>query len=83
MQQIARVGYVVNDLRRNWPAIWMTILLARSVTGNRTFRPDAPQSSRAAFTVRELRTLAHDARLRNCRINRHHEGFRMVLGPET
>ena len=27
--------------------------------------------------------LAHDARLRNCRINRHHEGFRMVLGPET
>ena len=79
MQQIARVGYIVNDLRRNWSAIWMTNLLARTVFRSPIFRQDASQSCRAAFTIRELRTMGREAGLRNFRINRHQAGFRMVL----
>lgn len=79
MQKIARVSYIVNDLRRNWPAIGMTNLLARTVMRSRIFRHDAPQSCRAAFTIRELRTMARQAGLRNFRIKRHQAGFRMVL----
>ena len=79
MQEIARLGYIVNDLRRNWASIWMTHLLASTVIRSRIFRQDAPQSCRAAFTIRELRTMAKQAGLQNFRIKRHQMGFRMVL----
>ena len=79
MQQIARVGYLVNDLRRNWPAIWMTDLLARTVIRSPIFRQDASQSCWAAFAIRELREMARQAELGNFRIKRHQAGFRFVL----
>jgi SAM-dependent methyltransferase len=79
IQELARVGYAVNDLRRNWPAIWSTELLVHTVIRSKIFRHDAPQSCRAAFTVRELQTLAEQAGLRRFQVNRHHWFFRMVL----
>jgi len=79
IQEIARVAYTVNDLRRNWMAIWTTEILARTVIRSAIFRNDAPQSCRAAFTVDELRGMAEQAGLRNFQINRHHAVFRMVL----
>jgi SAM-dependent methyltransferase len=79
IQELARVGYIVNDLRRNWGAIWLTELLARTLVNSDIFRHDAPHSCRAAFTVAELRDLAALAGLSNHQIQRHHLCFRMVL----
>lgn len=79
MSEIARVGFVLNDLRRNWCAIWATELLARTVLRSPILRHDAPQSCRAAFTVGELRDMARRAGLEHFQVNRHHAMFRMVL----
>jgi 2-polyprenyl-3-methyl-5-hydroxy-6-metoxy-1,4-benzoquinol methylase len=79
MQQIARIGYVVSDLRRNWLAVWLAELLARTVITSEVLRHDGTQSCRAAFTVEELRTMAQEAGLKHFRIKRHHGVFRMVL----
>jgi SAM-dependent methyltransferase len=79
VQEMSRLGYVVNDLRRNWLAIWSTELLTRTVIRSPIVGHDAPQSCRAAFTVGELRALAQQAGLNRFQINRHQWFFRMVL----
>ena len=79
IHQVARRGYVVNDLRRNWLAIWLAELLAPALVRSSMFRHDAPQSCRAAFTVRELQTMAEQAGLRDFQISRRHGCYRMVL----
>lgn len=76
---LARCGYIVNDLRRNWLAIASMELLVRTLVRSPLFRKDALQSFRAAFTVGELRGLAERAGLNNLQVNRHHWFFRMVL----
>jgi len=58
MNEMARIGYVVNDLQRNWLTIWTSELLARTIMRSPIVRHDGPQSFRAAFTVRELRSMA-------------------------
>jgi ubiquinone/menaquinone biosynthesis C-methylase UbiE len=79
MQELAKVGYLVNDLRRNWLSIWTTELVAHTVIRSTIVRQDAPHSCRAAFTVPELRSMAEQAGLSNFTIKRHHGIFRMVL----
>jgi 2-polyprenyl-3-methyl-5-hydroxy-6-metoxy-1,4-benzoquinol methylase len=79
MNEIARMGLIVNDLRRNWPAIWITELLARTVIRSEILRHDALQSCRAAFTMAELSAAAREAALVNFQVTRHHGMFRMVL----
>ncbi len=79
IRNIARVGYLVNDLRRNWFSIMATQLLVGTMIGDPVIRHDALSSCRAAFTVDELRSMADEAGLENCRVRRHHFGFRMVL----
>ncbi len=79
INRIARVGCIVNDLRRNWPAIGAMELLLHTMFRSPVFRHDARQSCRAAFTVRELRALAEQAGLNNYQIHRHHWFFRMVM----
>ncbi|MCW5554336.1 MAG: methyltransferase domain-containing protein [Verrucomicrobiae bacterium] len=76
---LARVGCIVNDLRRNWLTIVAAVLMARTVLRNPVTRNDVPQSCRAAFTVGELRTMAMGAGLRRFQIHRHHGCFHMVL----
>jgi SAM-dependent methyltransferase len=77
--EVARTGYLVNDLRRNWASIWISALVIRLMTRSTIVRQDGPQSCRAAFTVGELRAAAGEAGLRNYRIVRRHGIFRMVL----
>lgn len=79
IESLARAGYIVNDLRRNWLTIWSTALMARALSRSSVFRNDALQSCRAAFTVRELRELAESAGLRNYQIEPHQALCRMVL----
>lgn len=76
---LARVGCVVNDLRRNWLAIVAAELVARTVLRNPVTRNDVPQSCRAAFSVGELRTMAQRAGMSRFQIHRHHGCFHMVL----
>jgi SAM-dependent methyltransferase len=78
IHDIARVGYVVNDLRRNRMAIWVSKLMARTVITNPIARFDAPASCERAFTVAELRALAERAGMKNFEIRRH-AVFRMAL----
>jgi ubiquinone/menaquinone biosynthesis C-methylase UbiE len=79
INELARRSCVVNDLHRNWPAIWTIELLARTVIKSHIVSNDAVQSARAAFTVRELWAMAEQAGLTNFRIHRHQWFFRMVL----
>jgi len=79
MNEIARVGYVVNDLQRNWAAIWTAEFLTRILFLSQIVRNDGPQSFRAAFTVPELRSMAEEAGMTNFRIKRHQGIYRMVL----
>jgi SAM-dependent methyltransferase len=78
IHEIARVGYIVNDLRRNRAAIWLSRLLARTVLTNPIAKFDAPASCERAFTVAELRAMAERAGLEQFTIRRHHM-FRMAL----
>jgi SAM-dependent methyltransferase len=79
ISEIARIGYAVNDLRRNWLSIAFTELLVRTAIRSQIFRHDAPKSCRAAFSVPELRALGESAGLKNFQVTRHHWIFRMIL----
>jgi 2-polyprenyl-3-methyl-5-hydroxy-6-metoxy-1,4-benzoquinol methylase len=79
MNEIARVGFALNDLQRNWATIWTSELLARTIMRSPIVRHDGPKSFRAAFTVRELRTMAEHAGMKNFRVKRHQGIYRMVL----
>jgi SAM-dependent methyltransferase len=83
MIKMARLGYIVNDLRRNWLAIGAMELLLHTMFRSRVFCHDARQSCRAAFTVRELWALAEQAGLDNYQIHRHHWFFRMVMAGQN
>ncbi len=79
MREIARIGYVLSDLRRSWAAVWAAELLARTIVTSEVLARDGTQSCRAAFTVGELRAMATEAGLSEFRIHRHQGVFRMVL----
>src|ERR1043165_425327 len=46
MNEIARIGFALNDLQRNWLTIWTSELLARTVMRSPIVRNDGPQSFR-------------------------------------
>jgi len=79
MNEIARVGYAVNDLQRSWLTIWTAELLALTIMRSPIVRQDGPQSFRAAFTVRELLGMAAQAGMKNFHVRRHQGIYRMVL----
>ena len=78
IHDIARVGYIVNDLRRNRIAICLGKLMARTIITNPIARFDTPASCERAFTVAELRALAMQAGMGAVTIHRH-RFFRMAL----
>ena len=78
IHEIARIGYIVNDLRRNPVATCLAKLMARTIITNPIAKFDAPASCERAFTIAELRALAMRAELEHFEIHRHHM-FRMVL----
>jgi 2-polyprenyl-3-methyl-5-hydroxy-6-metoxy-1,4-benzoquinol methylase len=79
MNDIARIGYILNDLQRSWLTIWTAELLARTIMRSPIVRHDGPQSFRAAFTVSELRGMAEEAGMKDFRVRRHQAIYRMVL----
>ncbi len=81
MQQIARVGFVVNDLDRSWPAAWIAWLYTHLTTRNPMTLNDSYVSVLRAFTPEELRDIARQAGIPNPQI-RTHPLFRLVLVSE-
>lgn len=79
MNRVARVGGIVNDLRRSRPALLGAQLLAATFWRTHPVtRHDGPLSVRRAFTRAELDDLARAAALPNARACRH-EPFRVAL----
>ena len=67
MGSVARLGFVVSDLRRTRPAWVAAWLITRAVSTNRLTRHDGPLSVRRAYTTRELDRLSARAGLRGVR----------------
>jgi len=78
IHDIARVGYVVSDLRRNRIAIWLSKLMSRTIITNPIARFDAPASCERAFSVAELRAMATRAGVSKPTVHRQ-QFFRMAL----
>lgn len=78
IHDIARVGYVVSDLRRNRIAIWLSKLMAHTIITNPIARFDAPASCERAFSMAELRAMAVHAGVSKPMIRRQ-QFFRMAL----
>ena len=77
MHRVARVGFILNDLRRSrlgYAAAWVA---ARLTTRNRLTRNDAPLSVLRAYTPTELAALLAVAGIDNARITTH-PWFRMA-----
>lgn len=76
--RVARRGIVMGDLTRSRAALALTWAGTRLLSRSAVFRVDGPRSVRAAFQVRELENLAHEAGLRDARVHRR-VPFRMLL----
>jgi ubiquinone/menaquinone biosynthesis C-methylase UbiE len=77
MNRLARLGFIVNDLRRTQLAYLGARLAGRFTTRNRLTRHDAPLSVLRAYTPEELRELLHRAGIHDATI-RTHRWFRMA-----
>jgi phospholipid N-methyltransferase len=71
MNRLARVGFILNDLRRSrlgYAGAWLAAHLA---TRNRLTRNDAPLSVRRAYTPEELEILLNRAGIDDAAISKH------------
>lgn len=71
MDRLARVGFILNDLRRCMAGYLAAWLASRLVTRNRLTRHDAPLSVRRAYTPRELRAMLAEAGVADVTITTH------------
>lgn len=71
MARLARVGFIVNDVERSWPAFWAATFLVTSITRNRLTRHDGPTSVKRAWTRSEWRNMADIAGVQGGRIVQH------------
>jgi SAM-dependent methyltransferase len=74
----SRVGLIINDLHRSWPAAWTAWMYTHLTTRNPMTLNDSYVSVLRAFTPRELLEMAAEAGVPNPRIFRH-PMFRLVL----
>ena len=77
MRRLARVGFILNDLRRSRPGYLAAWVAAHLTTRNRLTRHDAPLSVRRAYTPDELRDMLRQAGINDARITTH-RWFRMA-----
>lgn len=78
MWRVARVGIVVTDLYRSYPAYWGTTLATLVAARNRVTRHDGPLSVLRAYTPSELRKMVSDCGIEGARVRRH-PFFRQTL----
>lgn len=68
MATAARIGFIVNDLRRSRVHYWSARLLLALLSRNRLTRHDGPLSVLRAYSVAELRVMAREAGVSNARV---------------
>ncbi len=78
MVSISRIGLIVNDLNRSWPAAWAAWFYTHLTTRNPMTLNDSYVSVLRAFTPSELTDLAHEGGVPRPQIFRH-PMFRLVL----
>ena len=78
MDRVSRIGFIVNDLYRNWFAAWAVRASIGIITKNEMSRNDSYVSIMRAFTPGELREMAQEAGVARYRIERR-PIFRLVL----
>jgi ubiquinone/menaquinone biosynthesis C-methylase UbiE len=71
MARVARIGFIVNDIERCWPAYVAVHLLVSTPITNRLTRHDGPASVKRAYTAYELADMAADAGVRGAHVFRH------------
>lgn len=71
MDRMARVGFIVNDLRRDRASLALTWLGTRLFATSRLVRHDGPMSIRRAFTLPEYRRLMAEAGLTDYELRPH------------
>jgi ubiquinone/menaquinone biosynthesis C-methylase UbiE len=71
MRRLARVGFIVNDIRRSAPGYAAAWIASRLATRNRLTRHDMPLSVRRAYTPRELRALLQEAGATGAAVTTH------------
>jgi ubiquinone/menaquinone biosynthesis C-methylase UbiE len=71
MQRLARVGFIVNDIRRSAPGYAAAWIASRLATRNRLTRHDMPLSVRRAYTPSELRALLQEAGATGAEVTTH------------
>ncbi len=81
LDQIGRVGFIVNDLVRSWHAYVLTWVAMRLFSRGRLVRHDGPLSIRRAYTLLELRAMVEQAGVGEVRLHRH-PFFRVALVKE-
>jgi ubiquinone/menaquinone biosynthesis C-methylase UbiE len=82
MRRLARVGFILNDLRRSRLGYIAAWLAARVTTHNRLTRNDAPLSVRRAYTPEELTALLREAGVPDAAVSTH-PWFRMAAVART
>jgi 2-polyprenyl-3-methyl-5-hydroxy-6-metoxy-1,4-benzoquinol methylase len=78
MSTISRIGLIVNDLYRSWPAAWTAWIYTHLTTRNPMTLNDSYVSVLRAFTPGELREMADEAGVPNPQIYSH-PLFRLAL----
>lgn len=78
MTNLSRIGLIVNDLDRSWPAAWTAWLYTHLTTRNPITLNDSYVSVLRAYTPNELRTMANEAGVPHPKILRH-PMFRLIL----
>jgi len=81
MIEYSRVGLIVNDLHRSWPAAWTAWIYTHLTTRNPMTLNDSYVSVLRAFTPQELREMASEAGVPDPQIFSH-PMFRLVLTGE-
>ena len=71
MARVARVGFIVNDIERCWPAYVAVHLLVSTPITNRLTRHDGPASVKRAYTAYELADMAAEGGVRGAHVFRH------------
>ena len=77
------IGFVINDLQRNWLAYYCALIFTRILNGSALAKNDGPISVLRGFKRRELKSFLQTADIKNYSIERK-RGFRwLVVGTVT
>jgi SAM-dependent methyltransferase len=66
----SKLGFVINDLQRNWLAYYSVKIITRLLNGSDLAKNDGPVSILRAFKLKELNNLLQNARVNNYFIKR-------------